>query len=164
MKPFFCLLISLGICITSWSDSPRESVMGDDNIQAYVAGMRAEFRSGKVGVLNEVLDLTNEEAGVFWPIYQRFENELFAIGDRRLALIEDFAESSIQDTINDAFANRVTAAWFQLQDDYQSLLKSYVDEISRELSQLKAAQFLQLEHRFDTVADLIIATEIPLIK
>jgi hypothetical protein len=42
------------------------------------------------------------------------------------------------------------------------LMQSAHGRIAKEVSPLRAAQFLQIEHRTNTVIDLVIASELPL--
>ena len=50
------------------------------------------------------------------------------------------------------------------ETDRLGLLKKYHELIANKLSLLYAIQFLQIEHRVNTVIDLMIASELPLFR
>src|SRR5262245_55396719 len=90
--------------------------VADANFRPYVALLRADMRSGKARIFNETMKLSNEEAKVFWPIYQDYETEFFALGDRRLALIHQFADVYNKKTLDNPTAKALTKDWLKQQE------------------------------------------------
>src|SRR5215212_2127769 len=62
--------------------APSARIPRDPVLDAYVGSMRADLSCGKVHIIGGVMNLGNDEAKVFWPIYQDYESELFELGDR----------------------------------------------------------------------------------
>jgi|GEM_PF-653153 len=141
--------------------SPQPELSRDPAIDAYVAKVRAELSTGKVNVINAVMQLTPEQASAFWPLYSEYEDELFALGDRRLSLIERFVTAQTKGTLSNDTAGSIATDWLKLQRDSADLMQTYYDQLSKEVSPLHAAQFLQIEHRMNTVIDLVVASEMP---
>ena len=135
-----------------------------DSVQDYIDEVRIELIDGKVGLISGVMKLSNEEAQVFWPLYYDYEYELFYIGDRRVELIERFITAHQAKDLDDLEAKEIAAEWFKQGTDRLGLLKKYHDLIAKKLSLLHAIQFVQIEHRVNTVIDLMIASEMPLFK
>lgn len=135
-----------------------------DVLQEYVENLRADLKRGKVESLNRVMQLTPEESARFWPIYRDYEEEFFELGDRRLELIRTFGEAHIGHTLDDKLAGELATGWFDNEEKRLTLLKKYHAVLSKELSPIRAAQFAQVEHRFDVVVDLLIASELPLVE
>ena len=135
-----------------------------DSVQDYIDEVRIELIDGKVDLINGVMKLSNEEAQDFWPLYYDYEYELFYIGDRRVELIERFITAHQAKDLNDLEAKEIAAEWFKQETDRLGLLKKYHDLIANKLSLLHAIQFVQIEHRVNTVIDLMIASEMPLFK
>jgi hypothetical protein len=106
MKTTLTMILVLALAPLGWSDT---SILTDASTQQYIAAIRSELSSGKVDAINGLLELSPGEASVFWPIYQQYEDELFAIGDRRLAMIEEFGKAVATDTLNDEFASKLAA-------------------------------------------------------
>ena len=145
------------------ADASAASTDLDARFRDSVELLRADLKSGKVAVFSRVMQLNDREATVFWPIYQQYETELFALGDRRLALIKKFTKAYHQQTLDNATAKDLTKDWFALQQDRLKLWKKYQKRIEKELSATRAAQFLQIENRINALLYLMIASEIPLI-
>lgn len=135
-----------------------------DSLRSYVDALRADLSNGKVKTINDVMKLSDEEARVFWPIYKDYEDELFENGDRRVALIKEYTALTASHALTDAKARELAPKWFEFQTQQLELLKKYYGIFQEKLSPVRAAQFVQIEHRFSLVVDLTIASELPLIQ
>jgi hypothetical protein len=163
-KVFLCAVAGLMTFLVAWLPSVLKAGEDKDPVQDYVATLRAELSSGKVNIINQIMKLKASEAKAFWPIYYEYEQELFDWGDQRLILIEEFVTAQQGDALNDAQAKIIADKWFKLQSDRLELLKKYHEQITQELSNVRAAQFVQIEYRMNTMIDLMIASELPLIQ
>ena len=54
------------------------------------------------------------------------------------------------------------AAFRTLREQYDALLRKYFDLMAAQVSPVAAGQFLQIERQFETMADLKVATAMPL--
>jgi hypothetical protein len=135
-----------------------------DRLREYVASLRSELSDGKAHTINQVMDLSVDEAKTFWPIYHDYEEELFANGDKRLDLIKQYVKLHSTKALTNDKARELSAAWFDFQQQQLDLLKKYHAQIQQEVSPIRAAQFVQIEHRFGLVVDLMIASELPLVE
>src|SRR4051794_38193584 len=61
--------------------------------QAQLDILRDTIRANKRALVAVNLKLTDEEAGRFWPIYDRYEGELRAVNDRVVKLIDEYTKS-----------------------------------------------------------------------
>ncbi len=134
-----------------------------DDLRAYIEILRSDLNSAKVRIINESLRLTEEEATVFWPIYRKYEAEFFGLGDRRLELTEEFAAFQNAESRDPDQARLIADKWFALKEDRLKLWKKYYNKISKALSPIRAAQFIQIEHEIALYIDLSIASEMPLL-
>jgi hypothetical protein len=60
-------------------------------VDSYVELLRSDIRTEKQAILTQVMQFSDEQASVFWPIYREYDLELSKYADRRLALIKDYA-------------------------------------------------------------------------
>ncbi|MDB4324872.1 hypothetical protein N9971_00855, partial [bacterium] len=136
--------------------------MAQETPDAYLELLRQDVRAMKSDILDEALDLTEEQATAFWPIYKEYETEMTAYGDRRIEIIERFIDNwgAIDDTEADGFAKD----FFSLQTDRIKILKSYYKKVAKATSPLVAARFVQAENVIGKMIDLQIVTELPLIE
>src|ERR1051326_6488306 len=89
---FFSLLLPVLLLLPGCASSPKpKAALTQDDARAYIELLRSDINTTKIRTLNQVMKLTAQEAEKFWPIYRNYELELAALGDRKLALIRDFA-------------------------------------------------------------------------
>src|SRR5215469_5655260 len=72
---------------------PVAQPASDSDIDRYIDLVRKDVRSVKKQVIAANLDLTDDEAVKFWPIYDQYTTELARINDTKIALIEDYAQN-----------------------------------------------------------------------
>jgi hypothetical protein len=107
------------------------------------------------------MQLSAGEASNFWPIYEEYEAAYTALGDAKLQLINDYAD--VFETMNDATAGALVRRLFQLTDDEQALIREYYGKVASAVGEAVAARFVQVERRINTLLDLQLAAEIPLL-
>lgn len=134
------------------------------NLKSTLDLFRSDLNASKIRTLNEVMRMTADEAAKFWPIYQKYEAELTAVGDRKIALIRDFLSLHSTNSLTDAKAGEITERWLTLSQDRLDLWKKYSKEISTAVSPVRGAQFLQVEHQISLLVDINIASEMPLVS
>jgi hypothetical protein len=164
MKIRIAFITLLLACCSALLVGDAEVDIFEDHVRNYIDAVRIELFDGKVGLISGVMKLSDEEAEIFWPLYYEYELELFDIGDRRVELIERFIAAHQSKVLNDLEARKMAAEWFKQGTARLGLLKKYHKLIGNELSMLHAIQFLQIEHRVNTVIDLMIASELPLFR
>lgn len=164
MKKIGTGLVVLMLVCLALSPLMGESRQKEDPVKTYISALRGELSNGKANLINDVMKLSVREAAVFWPIYQDYETELFALGDRRLEMIGKFSKIYNEQKLDDAQAGQLAKEWFQLQDERLALYQTYSGRLSKELSAVQAVQFVQMENRINTVIDVMIASELPLIQ
>lgn len=148
-------------CVTS---RPPVGDPVPDDTRAYLEVLRSDFNAAKVRTLNQVMQLTPAEADVFWPIYRAYEGELGAVGDRKLVLIREFMGRHREGTLNEGNSRDLANRWLANVQDRLDLWKKYHQRIGAALSPIRAAQFLQVENQLAILADLGIASEMPIIR
>lgn len=163
-KTFRCLsaLIPL-LCGGFQVQAQQTPAAPTDDVRAYLEMLRSDVNTSKIATLNEVMKLTGPEADKFWPIYRKYEKELAAVGDRKLALIREFASAHFGGTLNDKLARTLAEKWLKNTQDRLDLWKKYHKQISKAVSPTRAAQFLQAEHQLALFIDLSIASEMPVV-
>jgi hypothetical protein len=135
-----------------------------DDVRAYFEVLRSDYNATKIRTLNEVLKLTGPEAEVFWPIYRQYEKEMAVVGDEKLALIREFLQHHENGTLNDKNSSALARKWLKNSQARLDLWKKYHRKLSKAVSPIRAAQFLQVEHQMALFVDLGIASEMPQIS
>lgn len=134
----------------------------DEEIDQYIELVRMDVRQSRAELVGQTMQLSAGQAATFWPIYEEYEQAYTALGDIELQIIRDYAGSfeSMTDATADALVERV----FQLNADEQALSRDYHGRLSSALSGAVAARFVQVERRINTLLDLQLAADIPLLE
>jgi hypothetical protein len=149
MRPFLAIAMIVLLCTVSFAQ------------EKYIELLRQDIKKEKVGIITEVMDFTEEQAGIFWPIYREYDLELTKIGDERLAMIKDYAEH--YQTLTDEKAKELVEKAFQLQQKRIKLRRTYFKKMDKVLPSKVVAKFFQLENLILLILDLKISAELPLI-
>lgn len=131
------------------------------NVDSYIESLRADFRAGKVNLITQAMHFNDKESAAFWPIYRRYEAEVTTLNDGRVAVIKTYAEKFA--TLTDAEAKTLVEKSLALETARIELKRKYFKEFSKALPPLTVAKFFQLEYRLDLLANVQIASELPLL-
>lgn len=131
-----------------------------DDVAKYVELLRSDLRTQKTELLTEALELSPAESDKFWPIQREYETELAKLGDQRVQLIKDYAAD--YDSLKKDSAKKLMERAFKLESSRLSLLKKYADKVSQKVSPVVAARFAQVEAIVNSLMDLQIRAETPL--
>ncbi len=127
----------------------------------YLELVRSDLKAQKVALITEAMDFTDEQAGIFWPIYREYDFELTKLGDRKINLIKDYAANF--ENMTDEKAKELVETSFDIDSDLLKLKKKYFKEFSTALSPTTAARYMQVENQIQLLLNLKIASEVPLI-
>ncbi len=108
------------------------------------------------------LRLTDDEAGKFWPIYDRYEGELRTLNDRVMKLLDEYTKSF--PNLPDDRAAALIGDYLNVEADRAQLRKNYLPEFSKALPGRKVARFYQLENKMDAVTRYDLAAHIPVVE
>jgi hypothetical protein len=141
---------------------PATTESQDTNIRAYVELLRADIKTKKTAILTELMQLSDEQAEKFWPIYRDYDYELQTLNDRKLAGIQEYAKNyqSMTDQKADELAN--LALDLEYQRNY--IKGYYYEKIRDQLGGIIAARFLQIENQMLMVLDLQISSSLPIVE
>jgi hypothetical protein len=131
-----------------------------DDLDKYLELLRSDLRADKTKIHTEALEMSEAEGQKFWPLQREYETELAKLGDQRLALIKDYAAN--YDSLTTAKAKDLVGRAFKLESSRLSLLKKYTDKIMKETSPRVGARFAQVEAVINSLIDLQIRAETPL--
>jgi hypothetical protein len=130
----------------------------DDDIKL----MRQDVQSMKEGIIKDTMQFTDAEGTAFWPVYKTYAADQKTIGDKRVALITDYAKK--YDTLTDEDAKSLTQRMLQIDDDTQALRKKYLPKFQAAIGGKRAALFYQVDNRLTLIVNVQLASVIPLIQ
>src|SRR5215470_3103809 len=151
--------VALGLASATAFAAPPASVLPTgENLQILVQTIRAN-RKALVAVN---LALTPEQSAAFWPIYDRYQQELSAIGDRQIALIQDYT-SHFSDLSNEK-ALQLVNDYLAADADRVKLRQTYLPEFAKVVPGRTVARFFQIENKMDAVIRYDLAATIPVVE
>ena len=150
------------LCVIAAAALGIPALAEDVTVDKYVELLRSDLRTDKVAILTETLALDDAQGAAFWPIYRDYENELAAIGDRRVDLVKRFVTGYGKMTSEEV--GTFARDWFAVQQDKLKLREKYFKRVAKATSNVTAARFIQVENVLGMLLDLQINAEMPLIK
>jgi len=108
-----------------------------------------------------VLDLTEDEAAVFWPLYEKYGDKVGAVWDERIALIKQFLAH--RTTMSPEEARQI------LHDSMQAKLKrveidmQWAEVFDAVLPPTKVVRLFQAQNKLETMMAMEIVRDVPLL-
>lgn len=121
-----------------------------------------KIRADKKLFVAENMQLTEAEAKAFWPVYDRYQDELFLLRARTLKLITDYTDAH-QNMTNDT-AKKLLDENMVIESLGPKLRQAYLPKFREVLPEVKVARYYQLENKIQAVLYYELAARIPLIK
>lgn len=130
--------------------------------EAYLEMLRSDVRADKVALITGMMELTDEQAEVFWPIYREMESDVVKLTDERIALIKEYAEN--YDAMTDKAAKDIVNKAFVLREKRLALEKRYFAKFSKALDPITAAKFYQVNNEINQLIDIQVSAGLPFVK
>ena len=106
--------------------------------------------------------MTDDEAAKFWPIYDSYQKEMNALGDRLVAVLGDYGKSFHDMT--DEKAMKILDDYLTIEADRVKVRRAYVEQFAKALPGRKLARFYQIENKMDAVIRYEMAKTIPVVE
>ena len=137
-------------------DKPQDKPADDMRI------VLQQIRTDKKLLVAENMQLTEAEAKTFWPVYERYQHELFLLRVRTMKLIQDYADGYDQMT-NDT-AKKLLDEYVTIEALGLKLRQVYLPKFRKALPEVKVARYFQIENKIHAVLVYELAANIPLVK
>jgi Spy/CpxP family protein refolding chaperone len=128
---------------------------------ATLAKMRERVRADRRAVVAQNLPLTDAEAKAFWPAYDKCRSEMDAAHRKANRAITDFVSAEARMT--DASAKQIMNDALAAEVDEARARKSCFDRVAKALPAKKAARYIQIETKIDSLSRFDAAVVIPLV-
>jgi hypothetical protein len=129
-----------------------------DNMEVVLEKIRAD----KKLLVAENMQLTEAEAKTFWPVYGRYQDELFLLRSRTAKLIKDYAEAYDQMS-NDA-AKKLLDEYMTIEALGLKLRQAYLPKFRAVLPEVKVVRYYQIENKIYAALLYELGAKIPLVK
>jgi len=129
-----------------------------DNMQILLEKIRAD----KKLLVAANMELTESEAKAFWPLYQKYQDELFLLRARTARLIKDYSEA--YKDMKDEKAKALLDESITIESLGLKLRQAYLPKFRKALPEKKVARYYQIENKIQAMLNYELAKEIPLVE
>ena len=151
--------VLIGVSLMSGARALAQDQASSDEV---IKLIRKDLRSLKKQVVAANMDLTDAEAERFWPVYNRYTEELVKITDKKYALLNEYAQNYT--TITSEQAESYIKGRAAVDESIMQLRLKYFPIFRKVLSGTATALFFQLDWRLGLIMDLQLASQTPLIE
>lgn len=144
------------------SQQPAASAPTQDTTDQDIALLRKDLRSQKKQIVAANLNLTEKEAEQFWPVFEKYTDELMAINNKKYAALKEYAQS--YDSLTDQQAEKLTRDALQVDQFVAQLRERYIPIFEKVISPKKTAAFIQIDRRLVLLIDIQLSSSIPLVQ
>jgi len=155
---FSILGLVLACALPAAAGQPAEA--NKQVLEQYFTAIGADLAAKRDSALSTLIELTPDEAERFWPMKQAYDAELSKLFDARFELLGEF--DAVHDKLTAEKASELAERALKLDEARTDLHRRYFKKMSEEISPVVAVQYLQLQSQFETMADIKIATHVPL--
>jgi len=152
MKKFLLLItiILMGIQVSAQQEND------------YLEVSREVLKTEKKAIIAELMQLSQEESAVFWPLYNEFQNKMYEVNTRKVNLIMDFAENF--ENMSSEKATDLINTFQSIEMELLKLDKTYAKKFLKILPAPKALRYLQAENKIENLINAQLALDIPLLE
>jgi hypothetical protein len=150
-------LVLMGL-VMGWAFLASAQDKPADNMQIVVEKIRAD----KKLFIAENMQLTEAEAKAFWPVYERYQDELFLLRARTMKLINDYAEA-YEKMANDT-AKKLLDEYMTIETLGLKLRQAYLPKFRGVLPEVKVVRYYQIENKINAALMYELGANIPLMK
>ena len=124
--------------------------------------VKEKIRTDKKLFVAENMELSEDQAKAFWPVYESYQADLEKLYARMGKLIDSYAQN--YETMSDDMAKKLLKEWFAIDADKLQLRQSYLPKFRKVLPEIKVVRYFQIESKIEAIGSYAMARKIPLFK
>ncbi len=123
-----------------------------------------KIKADKKLVVAANMELTDDEAKGFWPVYEAYQTDLKGINQRMVRVITNYADAYNKGPVSDEAAKELINEAIAIEDAEVKLKRSYVPKLVKVIPGMKAARYIQIENKIRAIIKYELAAQIPLVE
>ena len=149
MKKIFLLAISVVFALAAYSQTNIDELK-------YLQSM---YGMDKKQFIAERMQITKADSAKFWSAYDEYELFRSEIADKRAGNVQQYSEN--YSTLTVAQTDALLKTTFEINNEFTKLLQRTYKTMSKDVSAIKAGQFVYLEMYVEAMGRLRLAELIP---
>jgi hypothetical protein len=123
-----------------------------------------KVKADKKLVVAANMQLTEEEAKGFWPVYEAYQKDLQKINQRLIGTVKRYADAYNKGPVSDEAAKKLINQAISVEEAEVRLKRSYVPKLEKVLPGVKVARYIQIENKIRALVRYVLAAQIPLVE
>lgn len=152
-----------GLVLSCISLNSFAQELSEEVVLAQIELARAVGRDETRLVIDTAMQLSAEEAQIFWPVFDEYMQDIFHINDRLLSLIQEYAEL-YNNGISEGAASALIIEYLDIESDRIDVKQRHLANFQRVLPDEKVFLFFQIDNRLQNLINLGLSSEVPLIN
>lgn len=169
VRPCVVVLAACMILLSSPGSFAQEKKAGDiilpqigsGSVDAYIEALKSDIRNSMRKIMEVNMQLTEKEAALFWPIYNRYDYDISKVNFERASIYEFYADN--YKTLSDEQAKDIVRRFDHVERWRLSLDEKYSREMAKVLPMRTVLRFLQISRQVDRLVSLKIMAGTPLV-
>jgi hypothetical protein len=130
--------------------------------QTYIDGIKSDVKGTFTEIVKQNLKLSDDEAKLFWPLYEEYMAARIPIFEERVSLTEEYMMNYYD--LDNATAKDLISKAIKSNQDLLDLRKEYMDKMFEQLPAPVVGKFFQLDNRVSALIDLVRMSSTPLVR
>ncbi len=152
MKKLLFIALVVFMSAPSWAQSEKD----------YIEMERSVLQTEKKAMVADAMMFTDDEATVFWPLYNEYTQKVYVVNSEKVQVILDYAEN--YETLSDEKADVLMQRALKAEQDLLKLKLSYYKKFKKIIAPSKAVRYFQVENKINALVSAELALEIPLVE
>ena len=154
MKKSFVFFL---LIFTSISFAQVESFESD-----YVEMLKKDIQEESKQIVADNLTLTEEQAEIFWPLYDEYDAAYDNLVNERVKVIEDYIMNYYG--LDEAIGKELVSKSIDLKYKAVDIQKEYIDKMMEVLPFSVVGKFFQIDNRITALIDIARMSTLPLVR
>jgi len=139
-------------------------VVAQDQSADNTAILLEKVRADKKLLVAANMNLTEQEAAAFWPVYEAYQKEWDGMNRRTKDTIKRYADAYNAGAVSDETAKSLLDEVLATEAAELELKKSYLPKFGKVLPAAKVARYYQIENKIRSAVKADLAGGIPLVQ
>jgi hypothetical protein len=144
------------------SPEGTQAVPAEEDLTLDVALTRAAIQVRRQALVTAAMDLSPEEAQVFWPLYREYREEMMKANEPFVALLTSYLENGGQ--LSNDEAAKALDGYLGVEETRTAVQKRFVTRFLEKLPATQVMRFFQVDHKLDALIDAELAATVPLVR
>ena len=123
-----------------------------------------KIKADKKLVVAANMQLTEDEAKGFWPVYDAYQKDLASLNKQLVGVIKNYADAYNKGPVSDETAKKLINEAIAIEEAEVKLKRSYLPKLEKAIPGMKVARYLQIENKVRAVIRYELAAQIPLVQ